>query len=58
MPVVVDSSALVELLVQGGRAAAVAQAVGATDMVAPDVVSPEVLSALRRWSEPGRWHLS
>jgi predicted nucleic acid-binding protein len=46
MPVVIDSSALVELVVQTERAPAVAQAVGA-DMVAPDVVNPEVLSALR-----------
>ena len=48
MPVVIDSSALVELVVQTERAPAVAQAVGTTDMVAPDVVNPEVLSVLRR----------
>ena len=53
MPVVVDASALVELLVQTERAPAVAQAVGATDMVAPDVVNPEVLSALRRLERTG-----
>jgi predicted nucleic acid-binding protein len=53
MPVVIDSSALVELVVRSQREAAVAQAVGATDMVAPDVVNPEVLSALRRLERRG-----
>ena len=48
MPVVIDASALVDLVVQSERAPAVAQAVGGVDMVAPDVVNPEVLSALRR----------
>ena len=43
MPVVIDASALVDLIVQSERAPAVAQAVGATEMVAPDVVNPEVL---------------
>ena len=53
MPVVIDSSALVELLAQTERAPAVAQAVGGVDMVAPDVVNPEVLSALRRMERIG-----
>jgi predicted nucleic acid-binding protein len=53
MPVVIDSSALVELVIRSKRAAAVAQAVGATDMVAPDVVNPEVLAALRRLERTG-----
>jgi predicted nucleic acid-binding protein len=53
MPVVIDSSALVELVVQTERAPAVAQAVGTTDMVAPDVVNPEALSALRRLERIG-----
>jgi predicted nucleic acid-binding protein len=53
MPVVIDSSALVELVVRSERASAVTQAVGATDMVAPDVVNPEVLSALRRLERTG-----
>jgi predicted nucleic acid-binding protein len=48
MPVVIDASALFELVVKSELAPAVAQAVGATDMVAPDVVNPEVLSILRR----------
>jgi predicted nucleic acid-binding protein len=53
MPVVIDSSALVDLVAQTERAPAVAQAVGATDMVAPDVVNPEVLSILLRLEQTG-----
>jgi predicted nucleic acid-binding protein len=53
MPVVIDSSALVELVIKSERASAVAQAIGATDMVAPDVVNPEVLAALRRLERTG-----
>jgi predicted nucleic acid-binding protein len=53
MPVVVDASALVELLLQTGRAAAVVQAVGNTELVAPDVINPEVLSSLRRRERNG-----
>jgi predicted nucleic acid-binding protein len=53
MPVVIDSSALVELVARTERAPAIAQAVGDTDMVAPDVVNPEVLSALRRMERIG-----
>ena len=53
MPVVIDASALVELLLQSERAPAVLQAVGATDMVAPDTINPEVLSTLRRFERIG-----
>jgi predicted nucleic acid-binding protein len=53
MPAVVDASALVELLLQGERAPAVAQAVRGTEMTAPDVVDPEVLSVLRRMERTG-----
>jgi predicted nucleic acid-binding protein len=53
MPVVIDASALVELLLQRERAPAVLQAVGTTDMVAPDVINPEVLWALRRRERNG-----
>jgi hypothetical protein len=52
-PVVVDASALVELLLQRERAPAVLQAVGDTPMVAPDVINPEVLWALRRREQAG-----
>jgi predicted nucleic acid-binding protein len=54
MPVVIDASALVELLVQSRRAPAVVQAVGSAEMVAPDVINPEVLSALRRLERTGK----
>ena len=54
MPVVIDSSALVDLVAQTERAPAVAQAVGDTDMVAPDVVNPEVLSILQRLERTGQ----
>jgi predicted nucleic acid-binding protein len=40
-------------VVQTERAPAVAQAVGTTDMVAPDVLNPEVLSASRRLERIG-----
>jgi predicted nucleic acid-binding protein len=53
MPAVVDASALVELLLQGEQAAAVAHAVRGTQMTAPDVVNPEVLSVLRRMERTG-----
>jgi hypothetical protein len=53
MPVVIGASALVELLLQSERAPAVLQAVGATDMVAPDAINPEVLSTLRRFERIG-----
>jgi predicted nucleic acid-binding protein len=53
MPVVVDASALVELLLQRERAPAVVQAVGDSQMVAPDLINPEVLWALRRRERRG-----
>ena len=54
MPVVIDASALVELLLQSKRAPAVLQAVGDTEMVAPDGINPEVLSTLRRLERIGQ----
>jgi predicted nucleic acid-binding protein len=54
MPVVIDASALVELLVQSKRAPAVVQAAASAEMVAPDVINPEVLSALRRLERTGK----
>jgi predicted nucleic acid-binding protein len=53
MPVVVDASALVELLLQRERAPAVLQAVGDIQMAAPDVINPEILWALRRRERAG-----
>jgi predicted nucleic acid-binding protein len=53
MPVVLDASALVELLLQSDRAPAVLQAIGNTELAAPDVINLEALSTLRRleWIE-------
>jgi predicted nucleic acid-binding protein len=45
---VVDASALVEVLLQTPRASAILRAVGTSEMVAPDLINVEVLSALRR----------
>jgi predicted nucleic acid-binding protein len=53
MPVVLDASALVELLLQSDRAPAVLQVIGDTELVAPDVINPEVLSTLRRLERVG-----
>lgn len=53
MPAVVDAAALVELLLQGERAPAVVHAIRGTEMAAPDVVNPEVLSVLRRMERTG-----
>ena len=53
MPIVVDASAFVELLLQTSRAAAVVKAVGGTDMVAPDLLNVEVLSVLRKLEQNG-----
>ena len=53
MPVVIDASALVELLLRRERAPAILQVVGDTSMVAPDVINPEVLWALRRRERDG-----
>ncbi len=53
MPVVVDASALVELLRNGPRATAVIQAVGESQMLAPDLIDTEALSAIRRMERVG-----
>lgn len=46
--IVVDASAIVELLIQSDRADFVRQAISGLDMIAPDFLNVEVLSALRR----------
>lgn len=46
---VIDSSALVELVARTDRAPAVDGAIADRDLLAPDLVNPEVLSVLRRW---------
>lgn len=46
--VVIDASALVEVLLRTRRAPAILAALGASEMVAPDLITVEVLSTLRR----------
>jgi predicted nucleic acid-binding protein len=48
VPVIVDSSAFLEVLIGGPRSEAVLQAIGGEDMAAPDLINIEVLSVLRR----------
>lgn len=48
MSVVIDASALVELLLRTPRAATVAEAVSDDVLLAPDLINVEVASALRR----------
>ena len=55
MPVVIDSSALVELLIQTRTGARGHPGRRDHRLVAPDVVNPEVLSALRRLERSGSW---
>lgn len=54
LAVVVDASALVEILLVTSRGAAVADAVAGSDMLAPDMINAEVLSVLRRLEHVGR----
>jgi predicted nucleic acid-binding protein len=53
-PVVIDASALVELLLRSNTGERVRQAIGDGDLVAPDVVNPEVAQALRGLERAGR----
>jgi predicted nucleic acid-binding protein len=46
-PIVIDASALVELLLRGRVGLRVQQTVAGHDLVAPDVVNPEVTQTLR-----------
>jgi predicted nucleic acid-binding protein len=46
--IVIDASALVELLLSGARSVAIGEAVGEARLLAPDLVNPEVMQCLRR----------
>lgn len=46
-PIVIDASALVELLLQGPPARRIEEAIGEDDPIAPDILNPEVLQSLR-----------
>ena len=51
--IVVDASAVVELLLGGSRARAVRQVIGVASPAAPDLLNAEVISAFRRFEASG-----
>lgn len=53
-PIVIDASALVELLLQTAAGARVERAVGDAELIAPDVLNPEVMHALRGLERGGK----
>lgn len=53
-PVVIDASALVELLLQTDTGRRVEQAIGEATLMAPDVVNPEVAQSLRGLERGGK----
>ncbi len=53
-PIVIDASALVELLLRSEAGARVERAIGTAQLVAPDVVSPEVIQTLRGLERGGK----
>ena len=46
-PIVIDASALVELLLQSPAATRIEEAIGDGDPIAPDILNPEVVQSLR-----------
>jgi predicted nucleic acid-binding protein len=53
-PVVIDASALVELLLQSVVGERVERAIGNAELVAPDIVNPEVVQSLRGLERGGK----
>jgi predicted nucleic acid-binding protein len=53
-PVVIDASALVELLLRSVTGERVERALGDAELVAPDVVNPEVVQSLRGLERSGK----
>jgi predicted nucleic acid-binding protein len=53
-PLVIDASALVELLLQSATGKRVERAVGEAELIAPDVVNPEVAQSLRSLERSGK----
>ncbi len=51
--IVIDASAVVELLLGGSRARAVRQVIGVASPAAPDLLNAEVISAFRRLEAAG-----
>lgn len=54
MLLVIDASALVELLLRSATGEKVERAIGDADLVAPDVVNPEVTQSLRGLERSGK----
>src|SRR5205807_2688107 len=52
--IVIDASALVELLLAGARSDAIGRAVGEARLLAPDLIHPEVMQCLRRFERAGK----
>jgi len=52
--IVIDASALVELLLRSATGESVERAIGDADLVAPDVVNPEVVQTLRGLQRAGK----
>lgn len=53
-PVVIDASALVELLLRSVVGERVERAIGNAELVAPDVVNPEIVQSLRGLERGGK----
>lgn len=53
-PIVIDASALVELLLRGGKSEAIATAIGDSPLVAPDLVNVELAQSLRGLERAGK----
>jgi predicted nucleic acid-binding protein len=53
-PIVIDASAFVELLLQTSVGKRVEEAIGDAELVAPDVLNPEVLHTLRGLERGGK----
>jgi predicted nucleic acid-binding protein len=52
--IVIDASALIELLTETSLAAKIDQAIGDAELLAPDVLNPEVLEGLRGLERGGQ----
>jgi predicted nucleic acid-binding protein len=53
-PIVIDASALVELLLRTDAGTRVARAIDGASLVAPDVINPEVVQSLRGLERGGK----
>jgi predicted nucleic acid-binding protein len=53
-PIVIDASALVEVLLQSDKGRGVERAIGNSELLAPDVMNPEVVQSLRGLERGGK----